>query len=287
MDRGTWRTAVHGVEKSHTWLSICAPIADSLCCTAETTTYQDVMIEKSNSQDIVPIFVGHEDCKRSDICGPSAHDYYLIHFCINGCGTLHDKYGTHSIKAGELFVIRPHEIVTYTSDTVTPWEYSWIAFYGPLATTFLTDRSVYDITSDFGLEIVKLVDDNISSPSIYISLLYRLMHVLFSASTTHKGIVEQIKQYIRFNYIHDLTVDGIAEYFNFERSYLYRVFKRECGMSIKEFITHTRMEQAKILLTKGYSVSDTAYAVGYKDQFNFSKAYKKHYQAPPITQKTK
>ena len=249
--------------------------------------YQDVMIEKSNSQDIVPIFVGHEDCKRSDICGPSAHDYYLIHFCLNGRGRLTDKYGTHEIHAGQLFIIRPQEIVTYTSDDTNPWEYSWIAFYGKVASVFSTDKSVYDITPDYAYEIVKLVKDRVSTPSVYISILYRLMHSLFATTTHDHGIVEQIKRYIRFNYIHDLTVDSIAEYFTFERSYLYRVFKRECGMSIKEFITLTRMEQAKILLKKGYSVSDTAYAVGYKDPFNFSKAYKKHYKTPPITQKRK
>ena len=253
----------------------------------EVVMYEDVMIEKTIGDDLTPVFSGREDCKANDVCGPSAHDYYLIHFCMSGRGTLHDKYGKHQVEAGQLFIIRPQEIVTYVSDEVDPWEYSWIAFYGKVASAFLTNKSVYDVTADFGYEIVNLVKEKISSPYVYISLLYRLMHVLFASKSSTNGIVEQIKQYIRFNYIHDLTVESIANYFSFERSYLYRVFKREVGVSIKEFITLTRMQQAKILLKKGYSVTETSFAVGYKDQFNFSKAYKKHYSTPPITQKGK
>ena len=41
------------------------------------------------------------------------------------------------------------------------------------------------------------------------------------------------------------------------------------------------METANKLLSERYAVGVTAGAVGYKDEFNFSKAFKKYYGAPP------
>jgi AraC-like DNA-binding protein len=47
------------------------------------------------------------------------------------------------------------------------------------------------------------------------------------------------------------------------------------------------MEQAKALLSLGYTVSNTAFAVGYNDPFNFSKSYKKYFGIAPIAHKNK
>ena len=38
-------------------------------------------------------------------------------------------------------------------------------------------------------------------------------------------------------------------------------------------------------MEKGYAVGETAFAVGYKDPFNFSKAYKRHFGVSPKAQK--
>ena len=83
----------------------------------------------------------------------------------------------------------------------------------------------------------------------------------------------------------DITVDRLGREFGFERTYLYRIFKQRYGLSPKEYITAVRMEQAKKLLLGGYSVKIAAYMVGYQDEFNFSKAYKKRFGVPPSGQK--
>ena len=52
-------------------------------------------------------------------------------------------------------------------------------------------------------------------------------------------------------------------------------------IGIKEYITGVRMERAKEFLLGGHSVCDTAFMVGYRDEFNFSKAFKKYYGKAP------
>ena len=82
-------------------------------------------------------------------------------------------------------------------------------------------------------------------------------------------------------YAEDITISGLAAKFGFERSYLYRIFKQRYGVGPKDYLTRVRLEKAKWLLGRGYSVAECAYMVGYSDSFIFSKAYKKCYGVAP------
>ena len=79
------------------------------------------------------------------------------------------------------------------------------------------------------------------------------------------------------------TVDiaRLAKEYGYERSYLYRLFKKNYGTGIKEYINKIKMEKAKSFLEKGIFVNTVATMVGYGDEFNFSKAFKKYYGVSP------
>ena len=239
------------------------------------------MIDDICTKDIIPIFSGHEMCEKNHKYGPHIRDYYLLHFCLNGKGVLIDKFGNHTIRQGELFIIRPGETTTYLADGNTPWEYSWVAFGGELADLFNTDRSVYPFPIEIGLSLREFSIDRDTNPAIFLSLIYKLIYYLFNEKKENSSIPEKIRQYIDFNYMENISVITISNYFGYERSYLYRIFKNHFGVGIKEYIIKTRMEHAQMLLKKGYSVGNTSLAVGYNDQTNFSKAYKKHFGVPP------
>lgn len=78
----------------------------------------------------------------------------------------------------------------------------------------------------------------------------------------------------------DITASSVAREFRFEMSYLYRIFSKEYGIGIKEYIVKTRMEKARELLFDGMGVAECAHVVGY-DEFNFSRMYKKYYGLSP------
>jgi AraC-like DNA-binding protein len=241
------------------------------------------MILRTRGQDLVPIFSGHEVCERGHKYGPHTRDYYLVHFCLKGKGELADKLGRHAVHRGELFIIRPGEITTYEADKHDPWEYSWIAFEGTLADVFDTGCSVYPFPTAIGFAVRELSLEGVNTPMAFLPLLYELIWRLFGEKQEKVSLPEQIKQYISFNYMDELSVLSISDYFGFERSYLYRIFKRDTGMGIKEYVTQTRMKHAKALLEKGYSVGATALAVGYKEQSNFSKTFTTHFGFAPKT----
>ena len=246
-----------------------------------------IMKEKTPARDIAPIFSGCEACERGHKFGPAAREYYLIHFCHKGEGVLSDKYGTHKISAGELFIIRPSEITVYTADKENPWEYSWLAFGGDMADIFSTERSVYPTPVRIGEAVRELVEEGVDDPSAYISVVFELIYRLFKDKKGEGDLAQRLKRYVDFNYMNDVSVASLSTAFGFERSYLYRVFKDAFGTGIKEYLIQTRLSQAKALLSGGFSVSEAALAVGYRDPFGFSRAFKAHFGYSPKAEKTR
>ena len=57
-------------------------------------------------------------------------EHYLFHYVTEGKGSLQAPEGTYDIETGCLFLIRPSEVVSYTSDKNDPWEYYWVGFNG-------------------------------------------------------------------------------------------------------------------------------------------------------------
>ncbi len=74
---------------------------------------------------------------------------------------------------------------------------------------------------------------------------------------------------------------NVAEQLEISEVYLARLFKAENGIPPRKFLMKIRMEEAKSLLEEHFSVTQVAQMVGYKDVFQFSKAYKNHYGYSP------
>ena len=96
---------------------------------------------------------------------------------------------------------------------------------------------------------------------------------------TVEQITEVIMENLRKN---DLTVDSIAARLHFHPVYLNRVFKKEKGVSIGQFIINERMKLAGSILELGiYSAQETAELTGYNYYTNFYNMFKKYYGMTP------
>lgn len=88
-------------------------------------------------------------------------------------------------------------------------------------------------------------------------------------------LICQIMDYINEHFCNDLSVQAIAEEFNFSREYISRVFKRYTGTTIMEQIIQTRMEYAHEQLVKTEkSIESIAIISGFGDARNFKAAMK-------------
>lgn len=96
-------------------------------------------------------------------------------------------------------------------------------------------------------------------------------------------LVRRVKQDILKNLGEEtLSVASVAERHYIHPVYMNRVFKRETGISVSQYIMNERMYVAKHLLESGAcSANHVAAKIGYRNYSNFSAAFKRFYGESP------
>ena len=97
-----------------------------------------------------------------------------------------------------------------------------------------------------------------------------------------ESIVGKVKAYITKNMHEDLNRESIASSFFLHPDYINRLFKKQTGLSMTEFLLNERMRVAEELLAKtDMPVTRIAMNVGYSNTSHFAKTFKKQYGANP------
>lgn len=88
---------------------------------------------------------------------------------------------------------------------------------------------------------------------------------------------ELVSAYVKTNYAEEsLNISMIGEKFGITPSYLSKQFKAQTGDALLDFISRTRLEEAKKLLTEQpLSIMEIARRVGYADINTFNRTFKK------------
>lgn len=104
-----------------------------------------------------------------------------------------------------------------------------------------------------------------------------------SLSTANKKeLIGQVKSYITAHLKEDLRMEQMARQFCISADYLSKLFKREEGIGIGDYIVDERMFLAAQLLKVGRAnVSRIAYECGYDNYSYFTKVFKKKYGMTP------
>ncbi|MCA1177575.1 MULTISPECIES: AraC family transcriptional regulator [unclassified Pantoea] len=243
---------------------------------------------------------GHEACTAAHRFGPAVRQHFLLHYVVNGSGSLVTEQGNWNITAGEAFLIFPHQITTYVADKKNPWEYMWLEVDGLIAQrTFelcglLRDNPVWAAKNTQGIaEIAQTLDLIIEEDTARSIKLAGLTCLLFDALICHgKGNMvnsngknkhlDQATTFIERNYQNPISISDIAQHCRLDRSYLSRMFQQSFGVGPKQYLLNVRMNMAKNLLQDAsLPIKVIACSVGYNDQLHFSRAFKQHFNLPP------
>jgi two-component system response regulator YesN len=96
-------------------------------------------------------------------------------------------------------------------------------------------------------------------------------------------VVDRVMGYISNNIDQALTREDIAKHVFLNPDYLDRIFKKEKGVSVTEFVVRERMAVAKDLLGKtDLPIYAVATQVGYSNFSHFSRTFKKYANRNPI-----
>ncbi|WP_262687687.1 AraC family transcriptional regulator [Paenibacillus baimaensis] len=94
--------------------------------------------------------------------------------------------------------------------------------------------------------------------------------------------VEQARQLMLEQYNHPLDIEELAKSSGSSPSRFYMAFKEQTGLSPHKYMTKIRMDASLHLLAGGTtSIVEAAHAVGYLDEYYFSRLFKKHMGMTP------
>lgn len=228
----------------------------------------------------------------------------VIHYVTKGYGTFKFNGKVYNLKQGDIFILLKGMQVEYVASIDDPWEYYWIGFSGSNANEYLnrtsiTNSCVANCEENSKIpqiilnmcEISKTYNPSKSDDILLLKELYSLLYALieefpkpfeYKDKELHTYIQDSLN-FINSNYMHSITVQEIADYVNLSRSYLYKMFIKNLGISPQRYLINLRMYKATLLL-KGTKlpIGEVASSVGYSDSLLFSKTFLKHFSMSPL-----
>jgi AraC-type DNA-binding domain-containing proteins len=96
-------------------------------------------------------------------------------------------------------------------------------------------------------------------------------------------VVFEIVEYVKENCAKAKSLEEIAKKFYIEKSYLSRIFKKNTGFTVNEFINIQKIKKAQRLLEDtDFSIAKIAVLVGYENITYFTKIFKKYVGYTPL-----
>lgn len=241
---------------------------------------EDFFFENKHFAEINPLICGQEQCLPLHSCGPEIRNHYLIHYVISGKGILRMNHTTYRISGGQVFLIKPYTMFFYQADKEDPWHYIWIGFSGKYADIFKSfPDAVFKMDSYPFQKMLDVKYYNGTESEFLAGRLFILISEIFKTSSSNH--VDAVINYIKTNYMRNISISGIADQLSLNRCYLSSLFKKATGKSIQTFLLETKIHESLNLLKNGYSINEVASLVGYADSFTFSKAFKRVYGKSP------
>lgn len=195
----------------------------------------------------------------------------------------------------------PGQISSYFADPEDPWYYTWVEFDGLRARQSLTlaglseQQPIYSSKDPDNHSIqeymLQIVNEGERSPLRLTGMGMIFLDELVQTSKTRIEVekkslrdfyMREALNYIEGNYMHDLSIEEIADVSGLNRSYFSRIFKETFNLSPQKFLLQYRMNKAAELLKyTQLSVNAVSSAVGYENQLHFSRAFKNVFNVSP------
>ncbi len=122
-----------------------------------------------------------------------------------------------------------------------------------------------------------------------LSAYLRLMIILLKKAGEPVGGfsgIHRAVEYINENIASSFTLDDIARAAHLSKYHFCREFKKQCGLTVSEYILKTRIILAKALLNnRGATVTETALNCGFCSASHFSRIFKEKTGTTPLAYK--
>lgn len=112
--------------------------------------------------------------------------------------------------------------------------------------------------------------------NLYLHYMIRLTRNYLVKTSSDKSIAESMQDYVDQHYSEDISRNTLTDIFYLDPDYASKLFKKETGLSFKNYIINKRIEVAKNLLTTtDLPINTVADNVGYGNYSYFTRLFKK------------
>ncbi len=252
---------------------------------------------------------------RSDIIDIDfhLHDAFEIYFLLSGDVNYFVENKIYELKKGDIMITNKYEIHKPSFMSNKTYERIYIQFSNEIPDMYSTkdfnllqcfndrqkgERNRIELNRSRQEEFLELLkglgkaslkkqkSDIILRNTYFIQLLVLLNNAFSSASPIDKHTemskrILLILNFINENLQSDLSLETIEQKFFINKYYLSRLFKKNTGMNLSQYIIYKRLARAKELLSEGHSATDVCYMAGFNDYSNFFRMFKRVIGIPP------
>ncbi|OPJ62726.1 AraC family transcriptional regulator [Clostridium oryzae] len=226
-----------------------------------------------NNLDLKMYYCGTQACPSNHSWGPAIKEHYKIHYIHSGKGIFKFNDKTYHLEKGQGFLICPNVVSYYEADSVDPWDYSWCAFDGFNADSYLNranlsiDNPIFNYNKNDKLnecfkQMMEAIYVKKSNDLRLQSLLYLFLAIIIDESdetaasnlrSINKNMyVSKIIEFIRLNYSHKIKIGELAKHIGLDRKYMSSLFKSAVGITLQDYLINFRLNKANDISPKEY-----------------------------------
>ena len=121
-------------------------------------------------------------------------------------------------------------------------------------------------------------------PAIATDIVFCIKNADRSAATASDGIEklsQDIMNYLNAHYTEAIDLETLSETFHVSVSTLCHLFKKDFGITVKQYIIQKRLNTARFALNRGEKAEEVCHRVGFSNYSAFFRAYKKQFGNAP------
>lgn len=233
------------------------------------------------------------------------HNHFEIYLFLRGDVNYFVEQSVYHLQKGNLLIFNNHEIHRATFLSHELYERMVIHFYPQVVDSFSSQQTnllqcfvnredgsnnIMLLTSK-QLEAYyylanKLIEcihsegygNDVLAKSYLVQILIMINKIYqnqqSSISDSLSGKLKDILSFIDSNICKELSLDLLQKNFSINKYYLSRMFKKETGSSIYNYILFKKISIAKQLLLEGKNVTEACMMSGFNDYANFIRTFK-------------
>jgi AraC-type DNA-binding domain-containing proteins len=218
-------------------------------------------------------------------------NHYIIQYVLEGSGIYQINKTAYNLSRYDGFLIPPNVEVSLHNVSKQPWRFGLFSFDGKQVLSILekshlsTYNPVFHYEKDDTLNqcFINLYNEmrNVGEYSLSITGILYLIFGKISSSFKWEypapvDHFEQAKQYISRNLAKNLKVSDVAEHMKISCTHLYRIFKRELGLSPLQYIIDCKISEACALIKKtDLPLKEICFTLGFEYESHFFMQFKK------------